>query len=231
MARDIPSFSGGSRGSFWKVVAAFLGGGALPFARVLSAKRIEQVFAKHGGLFGGYGIYSAAMMVWSFLGQVLRDGKEASCQAAVARVVSYREHEQIAPPTADTGDDCRALREALRSGAAGTQLRGGRRDGSGRRNGLVVEGQTCQADRRLHVYDARHGEASGRVSPAEVAEARGGAADRPGGDDPLAGDRLRDGCGAGPLRRQTNGRAGPAAKAFRAAGRGRHCGGRSLLAR
>ncbi len=108
MARDIPSFSGGSRGSFWKVVAAFLGGGALPFARVLSAERIEQVFAKHGGLFGGYGIYSAAMMVWSFLGQVLRDGKEASCQAAVARVVSYREHEQIAPPTADTGDDCRA---------------------------------------------------------------------------------------------------------------------------
>lgn len=108
MARDIPSFSSGSSSSFQKVVAAFLASEALPFARVLSAERIKRVFAKHGGLFGGHGIYSAAMMVWSFLGQVLRDGKEASCQAAVARVVSYCEHEQIAPPTADTGDYCRA---------------------------------------------------------------------------------------------------------------------------
>lgn len=108
MARDIPTSASGGSSSFRKIVAAFLGGGALPFARILSAERIEQVFAKHGGLFGGYGIYSAAMMVWSFLGQVLRDGKEASCQAAVARVVSYCEHEQIVPPTADTGDYCRA---------------------------------------------------------------------------------------------------------------------------
>jgi hypothetical protein len=29
------------------------------------------------------------MMLWSFLSQVLRDGKEAACQAAVARVISY----------------------------------------------------------------------------------------------------------------------------------------------
>ena len=108
MAGVIPRFGRGFSGSFRIVVAAFLGDGALPFASILSAERIEQVFAKHDGLFGGYGIYSAAMMVWSFLGQVLRDGKEASCQAAVARVVSYCDHEQIAPPTADTGDYCRA---------------------------------------------------------------------------------------------------------------------------
>ena len=30
---------------------------------------------------------TTVVMVWSFLGQVLRDGKEASCQAAVARVI------------------------------------------------------------------------------------------------------------------------------------------------
>jgi hypothetical protein len=93
------------------VVAAFLTSEGLPFAHILSAERVERVFAKHGGLFGGHGIrgiYSAAMMVWSFLGQVLRDGKEASCQAAVARVVSHCEQGQIAPPTADTGDYCRA---------------------------------------------------------------------------------------------------------------------------
>jgi putative transposase len=108
MAQDIPISASGGSSSFRKIVATFLGSGALPFAHILSADRIEQVFAKHDGLFGGYGIYSAAMMVWSFLGQVLRDGKEASCQAAVARVVVYCEHERIAPPTADTGDYCRA---------------------------------------------------------------------------------------------------------------------------
>jgi len=108
MAQDIPASASGGSSSFRKVVAAFLASAALPFARVLSAERVERVFAKHEGLFGQQGIYSTAVMVWSFLGQVLRDGKGASCQAAVARVVSYCQHEQIAPPTADTGDYCRA---------------------------------------------------------------------------------------------------------------------------
>ena len=108
MAQGIPVSAGGGSSSFRKVTAAFLASAALPFASILSAERVERVFAKHEGLFGTGAIYSTAMMVWSFLGQVLRDGKEASCQAAVARVVSYCEHEQIAPPTNDTGDYCRA---------------------------------------------------------------------------------------------------------------------------
>lgn len=108
MSQGIPASASGGSSSFRKVVAAFLASAALPFARILTAERAERVFAKHGGLFGRQGIYSTAMMVWSFLGQVLRDGKDASCQAAVARVVSYCEHKQIAPPTADTGDYCRA---------------------------------------------------------------------------------------------------------------------------
>lgn len=108
MDRGIPNSASGGSSSFRKVMAAFLTGAALPFARVLSAERVERVFAKHNGLFGQQGIYSTDMMVWSFLGQVLRDGKGASCQAAVARVVSYCEHEGITPPTADTGDYCRA---------------------------------------------------------------------------------------------------------------------------
>jgi hypothetical protein len=90
------------------VAAAFLASEALPFARILSAERIRRVFVKHGCTFGRHGIYSAALMLWSFLGQVLRDGKEASCRAAVARVVAYCEQEQIAPPTSDTGDYGRA---------------------------------------------------------------------------------------------------------------------------
>jgi len=108
MAGNIPETDREGISSFRKVVAVFLAVESLPFARILSAERIQHVFAKHGGLFGRYGVYSTAMMVWSFLGQVLRDGKEASCQAAVARVASYCEQERIAPPTADTGDYCRA---------------------------------------------------------------------------------------------------------------------------
>ena len=108
MAGDIPNSASGGSSNFRKMVAAFLADESLPFARILSAERVERVFAKHDGLFGKQAIYSTAMMVWSFLGQVLRDGKEASCQAAVARVVNYCEHQQITPPTADTGDYCRA---------------------------------------------------------------------------------------------------------------------------
>lgn len=99
---------GSGRSSFQQVVASFLSQPGLPFAGVLSAERIERIFARHGNLFGSGAIYSTAVMVWSFLGQVLRDGKEASCQAAVARVVSYQEHRGGAVPTADTGDYCRA---------------------------------------------------------------------------------------------------------------------------
>ena len=97
----------GSR-SFSQVVAAFLAQPGLPFASVLSAERVERVFAQQDNLFGGDAVYSTAVMVWSFLSQVLRDGKEASCQAAVARIVSYREQAGLPTPTADTGDYCRA---------------------------------------------------------------------------------------------------------------------------
>jgi putative transposase len=80
----------------------------LPFADILSAEQIRRIFAKHNGLFGLHGVYTTAIVVWSFLGQVLRDGKEASCQAAVARVVSYCEQIGVTSPTEDTGDYCRA---------------------------------------------------------------------------------------------------------------------------
>jgi len=46
--------------------------------------------------------------VWAFLGQVLRDGKQASCQAAVACVVAYGDVLDLSTPTSDTGDYCRA---------------------------------------------------------------------------------------------------------------------------
>ncbi len=104
---SVPDFHAPRRSGFGRIAEAFLSQPGLPFVRLLSAERIERVFAKHGNLFGGP-VYTTAVMVWSFLGQVLRDGKEASCQAAVARVVVHQQHTGGATPTFDTGDYCRA---------------------------------------------------------------------------------------------------------------------------
>ncbi len=108
MATEIPNSPRRNSSSFQIIVDAFLSGEGLPFADVLSSERIERVFAKHDCLFGMRGVYSTAIMVWSFLSQVLRDGKEASCQAAVARVASHRQQQGLNAPTRDTGDYCRA---------------------------------------------------------------------------------------------------------------------------
>jgi putative transposase len=122
-----PSNSGSN--SFQRIAHAFLAQPGLPFTEVLSAERLERVFAQHGNLFGVGTIYSTAVMVWSFLGQVLRDGKEASCQSAVARVVTHCQQQGTATPTADTGDYCKAraklsepaLHDLTREVAAETQ--------------------------------------------------------------------------------------------------------------
>jgi putative transposase len=108
MSTGIPNSPRRDSSGFRKIADAFLAGEGLPFAEILSAQRIERIFAKQGCLFGLHGVYTTAIMVWSFLSQVLRDGKEASCQAAVARVVSYCEQQGLDSPTEDTGDYCRA---------------------------------------------------------------------------------------------------------------------------
>lgn len=108
MIPAIPNSPRRDSGSFQRVVDAFLSGEGLPFAEILSATRIERIFRKHDALFGRHGVYTTAIVVWSFLSQVLRDGKEASCQAAVARVVGYCQQQGLDTPTADTGDYCRA---------------------------------------------------------------------------------------------------------------------------
>lgn len=108
MVPAIPNSPLRGSSSFQKVADAFLSAEGLPFAEIVSATKIEEIFRKHGGLFGLHGVYTTAMVVWSFLSQVLRDGKEASCQAAVARVVGYCQQQGLDAPTADTGDYCRA---------------------------------------------------------------------------------------------------------------------------
>ena len=100
--------SGWCSSSFRRITDAFLSQRGLPFAEVLSPERVAWVFSKHGNQFGRGTVYSTTVTLWAFLSQVLRDGKDASCQAAVARVVSYCQQQGIAVPTADTGDYCRA---------------------------------------------------------------------------------------------------------------------------
>jgi hypothetical protein len=108
MSGDIPNSRRGGSPNFQRIVDAFLLGEGLPFSSVLSAERIERVFAKHGCTFGLCGIYNAAITLWAFLGQVLRDGEEASCQSAVARVVCHCLQAGLPVPSSDTGAYCRA---------------------------------------------------------------------------------------------------------------------------
>ena len=71
--RNVPNRSQQGCSDFQGVADAFLSQPGLPFADVMPAERIERVFAKHGNSLRGR-IYSTATVLWSFLGQVLRDG-------------------------------------------------------------------------------------------------------------------------------------------------------------
>ena len=75
---------------FRRIVAVFLAGEGLPFSQILAAERIERICGQHGCLFGRHGIFSTPVVLWAFLSQVLRDGKEAACQAAVASIAAAR---------------------------------------------------------------------------------------------------------------------------------------------
>ena len=94
--------------AFQRIVDSFLAGDGLPFADILSADRIERVFSEHNNLFGMKTIYSTTIVLWAFLAQVLRDGKQAACQYAVAQITACRLREGLTSPTSDTGDYCRA---------------------------------------------------------------------------------------------------------------------------
>ena len=96
------------RGSFTfaSTVAGFLSCPGLPFVDILSETRIQRVFAKHHNLFGR--TYSTAIVLWAFMSQVLRDGKEACCQSAIGRISSYLARHGLGDVDSDTRDYCRA---------------------------------------------------------------------------------------------------------------------------
>ena len=103
---SIPSSFGKRSFTFRDTLQGFLLHNDLPFASLLDDDRIRAVFQKHASLSGG--IFTTAIALWAFLSQVLRDGKEASCQSAVARISAYLIRVGKKPPSADTGDYCRA---------------------------------------------------------------------------------------------------------------------------
>lgn len=116
--RSLSDRPGRGSSGFQQVVSGFLSQPGLPFASVLSAERIERIFTQHQNLFAIAQIYSTAVTLWAFLGQVLDDVKSAACQAAVANIVTYRLQGGETTPTSDTGDYCRA-----RSKLSATALR------------------------------------------------------------------------------------------------------------
>jgi hypothetical protein len=108
MSHSVPNSPHRSSNSFRKIVDVFFKQPGLPFADVLSAELIEEVFRKHKSLFGFGAIYSTATVLWAFLGQLLHDRKMAACQAAVASIIAHRQLLGQSTPTEDTGDYCRA---------------------------------------------------------------------------------------------------------------------------
>lgn len=67
------------KNGFDTIAAPFLQGEGLPFAEVLDAESIQQVFREENGLFGQDDIFSTDIVLWAFLAQALRDGKGAAC--------------------------------------------------------------------------------------------------------------------------------------------------------
>jgi len=128
MSREIPDTRKRGTAGFRKIAESFFASKGLPFDTLLSEEKIVDIFSKHNSLFAANGIYSTAVVLWAFLGQVLRDGKEASCQFAVSCIIDFCLLNNRTAPTQDTGVYCvareklseRALREL--SGEVANQL-------------------------------------------------------------------------------------------------------------
>ena len=78
---------------------------SLPFGDVLSADRVREMFADHDVFFGTgeKDLWNTGLTLWSFIGQVLQDGKQSSCQAAITRAARYLLEQGQKPPAGDSG--------------------------------------------------------------------------------------------------------------------------------
>jgi putative transposase len=98
----------GFKNDFSVIAHSFLDTPGLPFASVLNAESIQQVFREEEALFGQDDIFSTQIVLWAFLAQTLRDGKGIACAAAVVDIATYLLQTGQRPPSGDTGDYCRA---------------------------------------------------------------------------------------------------------------------------
>jgi hypothetical protein len=94
--------------AFAAIAQSFVQQPALPFAEVLTAEQIAAAFDAHHAMFGQDDLYSAPLVLWAFLAQVLSDGKGAACASAVAQIATYLQLRGQRAPCGDTGDYCRA---------------------------------------------------------------------------------------------------------------------------
>lgn len=88
----------------------FYSDNSLAFGNVLSADRVREMFAGSNALFG-YGendFWNTGVTLWSFICQVLQDGKQSSCNAAVTNAMRYMIENGMTPPGPDSGEYCRA---------------------------------------------------------------------------------------------------------------------------
>ncbi len=88
---------------------------SLPFGSILSTNRIRNVFAERDALFG-YGdndLWNTGLVLWSFIGQVLQDGKQSSCNAAVTHATRYLLEHGMQPPGPDSGEYCRGRHKLI----------------------------------------------------------------------------------------------------------------------
>ena len=88
----------------------FYSDSSLAFGNVLSADRIRAMFADSDALFG-YGennFWNTGVTLWSFICQVLQDGKQSSCNAAITNAIRYMLENGMVPPSPDSGEYCRA---------------------------------------------------------------------------------------------------------------------------
>ena len=100
--------------AFERVRRSLLQSSELPFADVLTATRLADVFDAEGVAFcdaeNSDAVYTPATTLWGFLSQMLFTGEQRSCQAAVARVAAVETlHGRVVSDT-NTGAYCRARR-------------------------------------------------------------------------------------------------------------------------
>jgi Transposase DDE domain len=121
----------------------FLQDGELPFTNVLTEEVIAEALTALGGWLDR--IFSPLVTLWVFLGQVL--SADASCRAAVARLIAHRVSRGQRPCSAESGAYCKARKRLPESFFADVARQ------TGRALDAHVDPQWLWKSRRVYVYD------------------------------------------------------------------------------